>query len=116
MKQEPSLAISPSPAAAKAARMVADQVKLAQELDTALQRAGEIRDRFESEGTALEAFLRTMAFGIGLAPGRFEYDGSRRAALWVRSRGLTAGFAAYEEQQLQKLREALTSGEEVMNV
>ena len=95
--------------------MVDHQAKLARELDVALQRAAEARDLFEREGAALEAFLRTVALGIGLAPGGFEYRGGERIALWVRARGLAAGFAPFEEQQLDKLRKVLTSAQEVTN-
>ena len=114
-KQESSPVVPLSPAVAKAAGMLDEQMKLAQDLDAALQRASEARDAFEREGAALEAFLRTVALGVGLAPGGFEYHGGERFALWVRGRGLAAGFAPYEEQQLDKLRKVLRSTQEMTN-
>jgi hypothetical protein len=106
-----------TPAVVKAAKLIDAQATLAQDLDVALQRAVEARESFEREGAKLEALLSVLARDAGLAagPGGLEYFGRERIALWVRGRGLASGFGAYEATQLEKLRAALTSAEEVLH-
>ena len=108
-----STTVSQSPAVVKAAKLIDEQVRLAQELDAALQRAIAARDLFEQGGARLEGLLSMLARDVGLAPSGFEYRGRERIAAWVRGRGLAIGFAAWEESQLEKLRAAVTQAEEI---
>ena len=113
MKQASSPAVSLPPAAGRAARMLADQMKLASDLDAALRAADEVRQRFEVGGHELQEFLRSLAGGAGFDPLAFEYQGAERLRLWIRSRGTDPGFAAIENRHLGLLKDQLASVEEI---
>jgi hypothetical protein len=86
----------PSPAAQRALRLLAEQRRLADEVDAALVGLSVARAAFVAHIREFDAGMERLAGAAGFEPQLFSYAGAERLRIWLRDRPEEPGFAAFE--------------------